>query len=45
MKHYVIIINSVASLKFQYIEDAQQALIKLHSYNTGVSIQLTTRIY
>ena len=45
MKHYIIIINNVAVLKFQHIEDAQQALYKLHSYNTGVEIQLTTRIY
>lgn len=45
MKHYVILINNVASLKFQHIEDAQQALNKLNSYNTGVAIQLTTRIY
>ena len=45
MKHYIILINNVASLKFQHIEDAQKALNKLHSYNTGVSIQLTTRVY
>lgn len=45
MKTYIIIINNVATLKFQHIEDAQQALNKLNSYNTGVAIQLTTRVY
>ena len=45
MKHYVILINNVAVLKFQHIKDAQQALNKLNSYNTGVAILLTTRIY
>lgn len=45
MKHYIIIINNVASLKFQHIEDAQQALNKLHSYNANVQLQLTTRNY
>lgn len=44
MKQYIIIINHIAALKFQHIEEARQALNKLHSYNTGVEIQLTTRI-
>lgn len=45
MKHYIILINNVAALKFQDIEDAQPILNKLNSYNTGAKIQLTTRIY
>lgn len=44
MKLYIILINNVASLKFQHIEDAQQVLNKLNSYKTNIPIQLTTRI-